>query len=72
MVIFYYKTRRCEKDIYTLLKYFFPDSALRVISPLSSDSGRGADYSGPVITSYRSYTEVTKATEDVHKLVMAL
>ncbi|XP_023266066.1 centrosomal protein of 295 kDa-like [Seriola lalandi dorsalis] len=33
------------------------DSAMRIISPLSSDSGRGADYSGPAITSYRSYTE---------------
>ncbi|KAG7234903.1 hypothetical protein INR49_003640 [Caranx melampygus] len=37
------------------------DSALREISPLSSDSGRGADYSGPAITSYRSYTETVKA-----------
>ncbi|XP_029301688.1 centrosomal protein of 295 kDa isoform X2 [Cottoperca gobio] len=33
------------------------DSVLRIISPLSSDSGRGADYSGPGITSYRSPTE---------------
>lgn len=31
----------------------------RMISPLSSDSGRGADYSGPAMTSYRSPTEVT-------------
>ncbi|XP_045929282.1 centrosomal protein of 295 kDa isoform X2 [Micropterus dolomieu] len=33
------------------------DSVLRIFSPLSSDSGRGADYSGPGITSYRSPTE---------------
>ncbi|XP_051254471.1 uncharacterized protein cep295 isoform X8 [Dicentrarchus labrax] len=33
------------------------DSVLRIMSPLSSDSGRGADYSGPAITSYRSPTE---------------
>ncbi|XP_076591283.1 centrosomal protein 295 isoform X2 [Chaetodon auriga] len=33
------------------------DSVLRIISPLSSDSGRGADYSGPALTSYRSPTE---------------
>ncbi|XP_040902302.1 centrosomal protein of 295 kDa isoform X2 [Toxotes jaculatrix] len=30
-----------------------PDSVLRIISPLSSDSGRGADFSGPAITSCR-------------------
>uniref|UniRef100_A0A673B5W7 ALMS motif domain-containing protein n=2 Tax=Sphaeramia orbicularis TaxID=375764 RepID=A0A673B5W7_9TELE len=29
-------------------------SAQSIISPLSSDSGRGADYSGPAVTSYRS------------------
>uniref|UniRef100_UPI0037E8AC82 centrosomal protein of 295 kDa n=1 Tax=Semicossyphus pulcher TaxID=241346 RepID=UPI0037E8AC82 len=33
------------------------DSVSRIISPLSSDSGRGADFSGPAITSYRSPTE---------------
>ncbi|KAM7398864.1 hypothetical protein PAMP_018173 [Pampus punctatissimus] len=33
------------------------DSVRRIISPFSSDSGRGADYSGPGITSYRSFTE---------------
>ncbi|KAM6987529.1 uncharacterized protein cep295 [Tautogolabrus adspersus] len=33
------------------------DSACRIISPVSSDSGRGADYSGRVITSFRSPTE---------------
>ncbi|XP_044058281.1 centrosomal protein of 295 kDa isoform X2 [Siniperca chuatsi] len=33
------------------------DSVLRIISPLSSDSGRGADYSGPAITSYKPFTE---------------
>ncbi|XP_044209509.1 centrosomal protein of 295 kDa [Thunnus albacares] len=33
------------------------DSFRRIISPISSDSGRGADYSGPGITSYRSFTE---------------
>ncbi|XP_059187082.1 centrosomal protein of 295 kDa-like [Centropristis striata] len=33
------------------------DSVLRIISPPSSDSGRGADYSGPAVTSYRSPTE---------------
>ncbi|AWO98548.1 putative centrosomal protein KIAA1731 -like [Scophthalmus maximus] len=32
-------------------------SGLRRISALSSDSGRGADYSGPAVTSYRSPTE---------------
>lgn len=36
-----------------------PDSVLRVISPLSSDSGRGADYSGPAVTSSRPSAEVT-------------
>ncbi|XP_062241675.1 centrosomal protein of 295 kDa isoform X2 [Platichthys flesus] len=34
-----------------------PDSVLRRISPPSSDSGRGADVSGPAATSYRSFTE---------------
>ncbi|XP_065816078.1 centrosomal protein of 295 kDa [Labrus bergylta] len=33
------------------------DSARRIFSPVSSDSGRGADYSGRVITSFRSPTE---------------
>ncbi|XP_078103166.1 centrosomal protein 295 isoform X1 [Sander vitreus] len=33
------------------------DLVRRTISPPSSDSGRGADYSGPAITSYRSPTE---------------
>nr|XP_040030601.1 uncharacterized protein cep295 isoform X2 [Gasterosteus aculeatus aculeatus] len=33
------------------------DSVLRVISPLSSDSGRGADYSGPAVTSSRPSAE---------------
>ncbi|XP_069569106.1 uncharacterized protein cep295 [Brachyistius frenatus] len=33
------------------------DSVLRIISPFSSDSGRGADFSGPAITSYGSPTE---------------
>ncbi|XP_070685424.1 centrosomal protein of 295 kDa [Pempheris klunzingeri] len=33
------------------------DSVLRMISPLSSDSGRGADCSGPAVTSYRSPSE---------------
>ncbi|XP_010775572.1 centrosomal protein KIAA1731 homolog [Notothenia coriiceps] len=36
------------------------DSILRIISPPSSDSGRGADFSGPGITSCRSPTEVTR------------
>ncbi|KAK2913060.1 hypothetical protein Q8A73_007173 [Channa argus] len=31
------------------------DLVLKIISPLSSDSGRGADYSGPAV--YRSHTE---------------
>ncbi|XP_034460933.1 centrosomal protein of 295 kDa isoform X4 [Hippoglossus hippoglossus] len=33
------------------------DSVLRMISPPSSDSGRGADFSGPAATSHRSFTE---------------
>ncbi|XP_026047326.1 uncharacterized protein LOC113035808 isoform X1 [Astatotilapia calliptera] len=33
------------------------DSVPRKKSPLSSDSGRGADFSGPAVTSYRSPTE---------------
>ncbi|KAK5905339.1 hypothetical protein CesoFtcFv8_006814 [Champsocephalus esox] len=33
------------------------DSILRIISPPSSDSGRGADFSGPGLTSCRSPTE---------------
>ncbi|TDH15402.1 hypothetical protein EPR50_G00030590 [Perca flavescens] len=33
------------------------DFIRRIISPPSSDSGRGADYSGPAIPSYRSPTE---------------
>ncbi|XP_069389921.1 centrosomal protein of 295 kDa isoform X2 [Paralichthys olivaceus] len=33
------------------------DSALRIISPPSSDSGRGADFSGAAATSYRSFRE---------------
>ncbi|XP_062275908.1 centrosomal protein of 295 kDa [Scomber scombrus] len=33
------------------------DSSRRIISPISSDSGRGADYSGLGIASYRSFTE---------------
>ncbi|XP_026226538.1 centrosomal protein of 295 kDa isoform X2 [Anabas testudineus] len=33
------------------------DSVQRIMSPLSSDSGRGADFSGPAVTSYRSHTE---------------
>ncbi|XP_039646701.1 centrosomal protein of 295 kDa isoform X2 [Perca fluviatilis] len=33
------------------------DLVRRIISPPSSDSGRGADYSGPAIPSYRSPTE---------------
>ncbi|KAM7412571.1 hypothetical protein PAMA_020110 [Pampus argenteus] len=33
------------------------DSVRRNISPFSFDSGRGADYSDPGITSYRSFTE---------------
>ncbi|XP_037828945.1 centrosomal protein of 295 kDa isoform X3 [Kryptolebias marmoratus] len=33
------------------------DSVLKVFSPLSSDSGRGADFSGPANTSYKSPTE---------------
>ncbi|XP_037631419.1 centrosomal protein of 295 kDa isoform X4 [Sebastes umbrosus] len=41
------------------------DSALRRISVLSSDSGRGADdYSGPAVTSYRSPTESAHRTPD--------
>ncbi|XP_071351833.1 centrosomal protein of 295 kDa isoform X2 [Trachinotus anak] len=40
------------------------DSALRIISALSSDSGRGADYSGPAITSYRSPTESPHGAPD--------
>ncbi|XP_008281294.1 uncharacterized protein cep295 [Stegastes partitus] len=33
------------------------DSVLRIMSPLSSDSGRGADVSGAAVTSYRSPAE---------------
>ncbi|XP_051813514.1 centrosomal protein of 295 kDa isoform X2 [Acanthochromis polyacanthus] len=33
------------------------ESVQRIISPLSSDSGRGADVSGPAATSYRSTAE---------------
>nr|XP_033952631.1 centrosomal protein of 295 kDa isoform X3 [Pseudochaenichthys georgianus] len=36
------------------------DSILRIISPPSSDSGRGADFSGPGLPSGRSPTEVTR------------
>ncbi|XP_072248142.1 uncharacterized protein cep295 [Leuresthes tenuis] len=35
----------------------YSDSVHKVISPLSSDSGRGADFSGPAVTSRRSSTE---------------
>ncbi|XP_029026671.1 centrosomal protein of 295 kDa [Betta splendens] len=34
-----------------------PDPVLSVNSPLSSDSGRGADLSGPVVLSFPSHTE---------------
>ncbi|XP_071396494.1 uncharacterized protein cep295 [Centroberyx affinis] len=34
-----------------------PDSVLRILSPPSSDSGRGDDYSGPAVASCRSPTE---------------
>lgn len=44
--------------IFTWMKYFFSSDSM-MISPLSSDSGRGAAYSGPAVTSYRSPTEVT-------------
>lgn len=46
------------KDFLTW-KHCFLDSVPRKKSPLSSDSGRGADFSGPAVTSYRSPTEVT-------------
>ena len=39
--------------------FIYPDS--RRVSPLSSDSGRGADYSGAAATSYRSPPEVKQA-----------
>lgn len=35
-----------------------PDS--KMTSPLSSDSGRGADYSGPAATTFTSLPEVTE------------
>lgn len=44
--------------IFTWMKFFFSSDSM-MISPLSSDSGRGATYSGPAVTSYRSPTEVT-------------
>uniref|UniRef100_UPI003AAB0394 uncharacterized protein cep295 n=1 Tax=Centroberyx gerrardi TaxID=166262 RepID=UPI003AAB0394 len=34
-----------------------PDSVLRILSPPSSDSGRGDDYSGPAVAGCRSPTE---------------
>ncbi|TKS80614.1 Centrosomal protein of 295 kDa [Collichthys lucidus] len=40
------------------------DSVVRKTSRLSSDSGRGADYSGPAITSYRSFTESAQRPPD--------
>ncbi|XP_034095416.1 plectin isoform X2 [Gymnodraco acuticeps] len=40
------------------------DSILRIISPPSSDSGRGADFSGPGITSCRSPTESANRPPD--------
>ncbi|XP_034556597.1 centrosomal protein of 295 kDa isoform X2 [Notolabrus celidotus] len=40
------------------------DSVLRMISPLSSDSGRGADFSGPAVTSFRSPTEAAHRPPD--------
>lgn len=43
---------------------YLPDLVRRMISPLSSDSGRGADYSGPAVTSCRSPTEVTRPAGD--------
>nr|XP_019969580.1 PREDICTED: uncharacterized protein LOC109648230 [Paralichthys olivaceus] len=46
------------------------DSVLRIISPPSSDSGRGADFSGAAATSYRSFREVTRAT-DAEQLVLS-
>ncbi|XP_073340063.1 uncharacterized protein cep295 isoform X3 [Pagrus major] len=40
------------------------DLVRRIISPPSSDSGRGADYSGPAVTSYRSPTESAHRPRD--------
>ncbi|KAM6931874.1 uncharacterized protein cep295 isoform 2-T2 [Lycodopsis pacificus] len=40
------------------------DTVLRMISPLSSDSGRGADSSGPAVTSNRPSTESAHRTPD--------
>ncbi|XP_034385039.1 uncharacterized protein cep295 isoform X3 [Cyclopterus lumpus] len=40
------------------------ESILRMISPLSPDSGRGADYSGPAVTSNRPSTESARRTPD--------
>ncbi|XP_070826236.1 uncharacterized protein cep295 [Chaetodon trifascialis] len=40
------------------------DPVLRIISPLSSDSGRGADYSGPALTSFRSPSEAALRPPD--------
>ncbi|CAB1453280.1 unnamed protein product [Pleuronectes platessa] len=44
------------------------DSVLRMISPPSSDSGRGADVSGAAATSYRSFTESPLRPPDPHCL----
>ncbi|XP_060928598.1 mucin-2-like [Limanda limanda] len=44
------------------------DSVLRMISPPSSDSGRGADVSGPAATSYRSFPESPLRPPDPHCL----
>ncbi|XP_037320597.2 uncharacterized protein cep295 isoform X2 [Pungitius pungitius] len=40
------------------------DSVGRMTSPLSSDSGRGADYSGPAVTSHRPSTESAHRPHD--------
>ncbi|XP_031719464.1 uncharacterized protein cep295 isoform X2 [Anarrhichthys ocellatus] len=40
------------------------DTVLRMISPLSSDSGRGADSSGPAVTSNRPSAESAHRTPD--------
>ncbi|XP_041661097.1 centrosomal protein of 295 kDa [Cheilinus undulatus] len=40
------------------------DSVLRMISPVSSDSGRGADYSGPAVMTFRSPSETAHRPPD--------
>lgn len=56
-----------NKDVHMDKIFIYPDS--RIVSPLSSDSGKGADYSGAAATSYRSPTEVKQACLLVNFLI---